>query len=71
MAQQNNDWGMPEIPDPVAWLREASAKMVQGYKDIWNMITDVTGRIVMVNHWVQGIQTQGNTNTAGIHDLEA
>ena len=70
MAQQNDDWGMPEILDPISWLREASAKMVQGYRDIWNAITDVTGRIATVNNWVQGIQTQGNTNTARIRDLE-
>ena len=25
----------------------------------------------MVNHWVEGIQTQGNTNTVRIRDLEA
>ena len=72
MAHRMADWEVPTMPDwALTWFSDLSTKMVQGYNHIWNAITDVMGRIVMVNHWVQGVQTQGNTNTVRIHELEA
>ena len=60
------------MPDwMLTWFNDLSTKVVQGYKDIWNAITDVMGRITTINHWVQGIRTQGNTNTVRIHESEA
>ena len=72
MAHPMADWEVPAMLDwTLTWFNNLSIKMVQGYKDIWNMITDATARIMMINNWVQGIQTLGNTNTARICDLEA
>ena len=72
MAYPTADWAIPVMPDwTLTWFSDLSIQVMRAYKDVWTAIKDITGKITTVNHWVQGIQTQGNTNTARIRDLEA
>ena len=60
------------MPDwKLTWFSDLSIQVMRAYKDVWTAVKDITGKITMVNNWVQGIQTQGNTNTARIRELEA
>ena len=71
MAQQNDDWGMPEILDPISWLKEACTKVVQEVRNVWDSIRMLVAR----TNYLEGGITLTNSNVLSarnkITDLEA
>ena len=62
---------MPEIPDPISWLKEACTKAVQEVRNVWDSI----GMLVSRTNYLEGGIASTNSNILSarnkITDLES